>query len=108
MSTSRRPELLVGGHRTAARATAAAPVVGSAALDPAPAASVAPQGDAEGDERDALGDGHRPVERLRQHRERGGRDGADGEQGGRPAGEDAGAEQRDAEDETAEQVDQPR
>ena len=65
---------------------------------------VAPQGDAEADERDALGDGERPVERLRQHRERGGPDGADGQQDGRPAGEDAGAEQGDAEEEAAEQV----
>ena len=53
-------------------------------------ALVAPQGDAESDQGDPDRDGHRPVEGLGQDGQRGGRDGAHGEERGRPPGQDVG------------------
>ena len=64
----------------------------------------APQRVAEGDHGDAVREGQEPVEGVRQHGEQDGDDAADGEEHGRPAGEDAGPEQRDAEDEAAGQA----
>ena len=59
---------------------------------------------AQTDESDAFGDGHGPVERLRQDGEGGGADGAHGEERGGPPGQHAGTEERDAEDEATEQA----
>ena len=64
----------------------------------------APQGDTETDEGDAFRHGHRSVERGGQEGQGSGRDGGDGQQDCRPAGQDVGAEQGDAEDEAAQQV----
>jgi hypothetical protein len=66
-----------------------------------------PQGDAEADQGDADGHRERAVEGLRQDSQREGGDGAVGEQQGRPAGQDAGPEERDAEQQPAEGVTHP-
>ena len=51
-----------------------------------------------------VGNGEQPLVDLRQQGDRDGGDGADGEECGGPPGEDAGAEQGDAEEEAAGQV----
>ena len=67
------------------------------------AALVAPQRDAEADQRDAGGHRERAAEGQRQRGQRERGDGAVGEQRGSPAGQHAGAEQRDPEQQTADE-----
>ena len=100
---TRRPSavgwLIARVRREAPSATAACGVVAGA--------RGAPQRVAEADHGDAVGEGEQPVEGVRQDGERDGEDAGDGQERGRPAGQDACPVQRDAEDEAAGQVGDP-
>ena len=103
---------LDGSARTASgRAWHPAPARGGASLGTAGRVGYRcaryPERVAETDHGDAVREGQEPVERVRQHRERDGDDTADGQERGRPAGEDARPVQRDAEEEAAAQEGEP-
>ena len=92
------------GHSTPAEATTG---LGALAGRCRPGARDPPQRVAEADQGDAVREGQQPVGAVGQQRERGGDDRGDREQCGRPAGQDAGPVERDAEDQAAGQVPRP-
>src|SRR3954468_22830423 len=77
---------------------------GAAGLDGGRRPLAAPEGDAEPDHGDGVREGEQPVEGVRHQREHDTRESADGEEQRRPAGEDLGPEERDAEDQAAGEV----